>query len=193
MKKILLIGVISLLAGCTVGQSEFNCSKGDENALCASSRTIYHATDGDLPENTDIVYIKDGEAHQTNLAEINELKNEAVVSKSSDGAQPRTSVPYRFSYDGDVLRQDVKVLRIWIAPFVDKQDDLHLSTLVYTDIEKRKWHIGTVDRSSTGARSVAVRTSTAAITAEQTRGEESEQKYRPSEKDIKRMNRNLNN
>ncbi|WP_413694395.1 TraV family lipoprotein [Psychromonas sp. KJ10-2] len=32
-------------------------------------------------------------------------------------------------------------MRIWIAPWTDKSDDLYLSSLIYTDIENRKWNI----------------------------------------------------
>ncbi|GAM71767.1 conjugative transfer protein traV [Vibrio sp. JCM 19236] len=148
---------IAVLTGCTVGQSEFNCSAGDENALCASSRTIYKATDGEIKENETITYVKDGEKQQITLEELNKVNGLGVSEqqeKNSEGSisetqkrmgESKVSVPFTFSYDGQVLRKDVKVLRIWVAPWVDKSDDLHLSTLVYTDIEKRKWEVGTVD------------------------------------------------
>lgn len=77
----------------------------------------------------------------------NKKKNsEGSISETQKRmGESKVSVPFTFSYDGQVLRKDVKVLRIWVAPWVDKSDDLHLSTLVYTDIEKRKWEVGTVD------------------------------------------------
>lgn len=146
---------VGILSGCTVGQSEFNCSAGDDNALCGSSRTIYRATDGELKENTTLTYIKDGKVHQTTLAELDKLKNpnaqplqKSKISEISNSkGQLNQGVPFSFSYDGKVLRKEVQVLRIWIAPWVDKSDDLHLSTLVYTDIENRKWEVGTPDET----------------------------------------------
>lgn len=156
IKLLASMGVL-LLTGCTVGQSDFNCSSGDENALCASSRTLYKASNGDVKENEKITYIKDGEVHQTSLSELDGLKDKlesgsedqedekgGEKTKTTKNVQPeQMTVPLQFSYDGDVLRKDVRVLRIWVAPWVDKSDDLHLSTLIYTDIEKRKWEIGT--------------------------------------------------
>jgi conjugal transfer pilus assembly protein TraV len=157
---LMLSGAVSVLSGCTVGQSDFNCSSGDENALCASSRTIYRATDNELQENETITYIKDGEVHQTTLSELDSLKesisgernsesdNRTISEKKSSVSHSNTGtqqVPFQFNYDGEVLRKDVKVLRIWVAPFVDKNDDLHLSTLLYTDIEKRKWEVGSIE------------------------------------------------
>ncbi|PMK78544.1 type IV conjugative transfer system protein TraV [Vibrio breoganii] len=151
---------VAVLTGCTVGQSEFNCSAGDENALCASTRTIYKATDGEIQENETITYVKDGEVQQITLSELNEIKGLGVSVNhdvAEDGSisetqkpmiKSKVAVPFSFSYDGQVLRKDVRVLRIWVAPWVDKSDDLHLSTLVYTDIEKRKWEVGTVDEQA---------------------------------------------
>lgn len=197
IKLLASMGVL-LLTGCTVGQSDFNCSSGDENALCASSRTLYKASNGDIKENEKITYIKDGEVHQTTLSEINGLKdkleNESNDSKdkSNDkkgGEETKTTknvqleqmqVPLQFSYDGDVLRKDVRVLRIWVAPWVDKSDDLHLSTLIYTDIEKRKWEIGTqYQKSNVGATphlsSNSVKSDSKTVTQKQSYSK----KYRP--------------
>jgi conjugal transfer pilus assembly protein TraV len=142
----LLFLAVSGLTGCTVGQSDFNCSAGDENALCGSSRTIYHATDGDLQENETITFIEDGETRQVSLNELKKIKGGAVSEKKTSVSESsHNAVPFSFSYDGNVLRKDVEVMRIWIAPWVDKSDDLHLSTLFYTDIEKRKWEVGSIE------------------------------------------------
>ena len=151
MNLVKAIGVLlsaALLGGCAVGQSEFNCSSGDENALCGSSRTIYKATDGTLVTNDTLTYIEDGEPRQITLDELKDIENKKVASRISEisiyGAK-FNYVPQSFSFDGDVLRKDVKVLRVWVAPFVDTNDDLHLSSMVYTDIEERSWELGTVN------------------------------------------------
>ncbi|MEZ9922353.1 TraV family lipoprotein, partial [Vibrio breoganii] len=97
---------------------------------------------------------------QITISELNEIKGLGVSvthDVAEDGSisetkkpvvKSKVAVPFLFSYDGQVLRKDVRVLRIWVAPWVDKSDDLHLSTLVYTDIEKRKWEVGTVDEQA---------------------------------------------
>lgn len=142
----LAIALVSTISGCSglgVGQDEFNCSSGDENALCASSRTIYRATDGEIKENEKITYIKGGEVHQTNLSELKKFNSDLAISENyKHQAQSSMKAAPQFSYDGDVLRHDVKVLRVWIAPWIDRQDNLHSSQFIYTDIEARKWEIG---------------------------------------------------
>ena len=145
-KLFLVVTLVLTISGCSglgVGQDKFNCSSGDENALCASSRTIYRATGGELKENEKITYIKDGEAHQTNLSELKKFNSESAISENSNHqAKFSMKAAPQFSYDGDVLRHDVKVLRVWIAPWIDRQDNLHSSQFIYTDIEARKWEIG---------------------------------------------------
>lgn len=145
---------VSALSGCSIGQNEFNCSSGDGNALCGSSRTVYKATDGDLKENNTLTFIEEGEVRQITIDELNDIKNGGILEKNSTMQKYSTNdVPFSFSYDGEVLRKDVKVMRIWVAPWVDKSDDLHLSTMIYTDIEKRKWEVGTVlPESQTGVK-----------------------------------------
>lgn len=116
-----LVGAIS---GCSVGQNEFNCSAGDENAMCGSARTIYQATDGDLKTNDTLTYIENGEKKQVTLKELNQIQkgdesHAVTISEISNPKANSLEVPHAFSYDGDVLRKDVRVMRIWIAPFVD--------------------------------------------------------------------------
>ncbi len=154
LKLVTLFPVIAILGGCAVGQNDFTCSAGDENALCASSRTIYQATDGDLKTNDTITYVKDGERKQVTLSELNKLNkgdkgHVSGVSEISDHKAKSLRVPQSFSYDGDVLRKDVRVLRVWIAPFVDSKDNLHLSSMVYTDVAQRSWELGTVNPNQT--------------------------------------------
>ncbi|EKA5635897.1 type IV conjugative transfer system lipoprotein TraV [Vibrio navarrensis] len=150
MKNLTLVGLFAAsITGCTVGQNDFNCSAGDENALCGSSRTIYEATSGDLKTNDTITYVKDGDKQQITLEELKEIRNPEsstpTISEISGHVGQSNYAPFSFSYDGEVLRKDVRVFRVWIAPFVDSKDNLHLSSMVYTDIESRSWQLGTID------------------------------------------------
>ncbi|EGR0468561.1 type IV conjugative transfer system lipoprotein TraV [Vibrio cholerae] len=150
MKKLLGLAFVSLLAGCSVGQNDFNCSSGDENALCGSSRTIYEVTNGELKTNDTLTYVKDGKKQQMSVSDLKKMQkgdlyHAASISENSTHQADSLSVPLSFNFDGDVLRHDVRVMRIWIAPFVDSNDNLHLSSMVYTDIAHRSWQIGTID------------------------------------------------
>ena len=185
----LLFSIIAI-GGCTYGQNDFNCSSGDENAMCASTRTIYKATDGDIRENETITYVKDGEKQQITLQELSDLKSgESKISENSSTSSDSNRVPFAFSYDGDVLRTDVKVLRIWIAPFIDEHDDLNLSTLVYTDIEKRKWQVG----KKVSAQPQVAKSVLRSLPVENKESDKKEKKvYRPSESDVERLKKSNN-
>ncbi|GMQ49672.1 type IV conjugative transfer system lipoprotein TraV [Vibrio sp. 10N] len=158
------------LSGCSIGQSEFTCSMGSESSICASSRTIYKATNGDIEENETITYVEDGERKQMTVAEL-EAMREGTLSPDKKGeikkdnyaprndfkqintGKPKPKVvyvpatvvepkmPYSYSYDGQALRSDAKVMRIWISPWVDVNDTLHMSKVLFTDMEKKKWTI----------------------------------------------------
>jgi|GEM_PF-6644025 conjugal transfer pilus assembly protein TraV len=190
MSTKLLVGLtllIGALSGCTIGQSEFNCSRGDENALCASSRTVYKATDGDLKENETITYVKDGEPVQITLSELAKERGDySGISEISNHAANYQNVPHSFSYDGNVLRKDVRVMRVWIAPFTDTNDNLHMSTMVYTDIEDRKWEIGYSQLNAHSDISNVAVHKAEAVSKSKPEEDKPVNKFRPSSSDIKK-------
>ncbi|NGZ66615.1 type IV conjugative transfer system lipoprotein TraV [Vibrio aestuarianus subsp. cardii] len=198
-KNILLLICVAVLGGCSIGQSEFNCSRGDDNALCGSSRTIYAATNGELQENETLTFIENGEHKQVTLTEL----EQARTKKASDAAKAKngeiseifsdqanySKVPHKFSYDGQVLRTDVKVLRVWIAPYVDDTDDLNLSTLVYTDIEKKRWELDVNQEKIAKFRG---KTEEKLAINNFAVNEKPQKEYRPSEQDVQRIQTRMN-
>lgn len=40
------------------------------------------------------------------------------------------------------IREAPQVMRVWVAPYTDQNDDLHWPSFVYTEITKRRWSIG---------------------------------------------------
>lgn len=187
---LMIVCSVFALGGCAVGQNDFNCSSGDENALCGSSRTIYKATDGDLKTNDTLTYIKDGEKQQMTVSELKKLQNgdashNSSISEISKGKANSLSAPLSFSYDGDVLRKDVQTMRVWIAPFIDSNDNLHLSSMVYTDIAQKSWELGTVNpnKSLGSSLSPVIRVTSSISTSE----EIDQGKYRVPDKEKPRL------
>jgi conjugal transfer pilus assembly protein TraV len=41
-------------------------------------------------------------------------------------------------------------MRIWIAPWIDKNDDLHLPSFLYTEVQARKWNLGEQEFAGNG-------------------------------------------
>jgi conjugal transfer pilus assembly protein TraV len=40
------------------------------------------------------------------------------------------------------LRQASQVMRIWVAPWVDSNDNLNWATYVYTEVTPKRWSFG---------------------------------------------------
>jgi conjugal transfer pilus assembly protein TraV len=151
MKKALLIiaGICTMtLSGCaSIGQSDFSCKGYSEAGYkCKSAREVYDLTSGH-------------DFHPA--APVADDKHEAVSSDDSvrtakkrrDGedvdppaliqgyAPSRVQMPPLI--DGPTpVRTQAKVMRIWINSYEDQMGSLHSPSIVYNEIEERKWHFG---------------------------------------------------
>lgn len=120
--KIIAVIVILLLTGCsstfnTAGTSEFSCP-GMPGVMCKTPGQVYKMTQGDTLDAT---------ALDSKIARVKTINPVASISESN------TPMP---------IREPAKVMRIWIAPWTDKNDDLHWPSFVYTEIQQRKWRFG---------------------------------------------------
>ncbi|QRD62630.1 TraV family lipoprotein (plasmid) [Xanthomonas citri pv. citri] len=43
---------------------------------------------------------------------------------------------------GDAYREAAKIMRIYVAPWLDEEGDLHMGGHIYTEVEPRKWRVG---------------------------------------------------
>ncbi|WP_318473060.1 type IV conjugative transfer system lipoprotein TraV [Photobacterium leiognathi] len=147
-KKILTLVSPLLLAGCSIGQSEFNCSAGDDNALCGSTTAIITATNGELATNDTIRVHKDGEVVEVSASKFAGFNQNNLDPEHHQAQLSDVDVPHTYNYDGDALRTKEQVLRVWIAPWIEQDDVLHMSNVLYTDVQKRHWKI--VNNSNAG-------------------------------------------
>lgn len=119
-----------LLTGCTIGRSDFSCPMPNGIA-CMSAREVYNrSVAGDLN--------KDG---PTEVA--------GTGSAAGSGGQPPMDrfplAPWTNAPSLDApqpLRAPPKIMRIWVPPFEDKGGDLHMPSLVYVELEPRRWLVG---------------------------------------------------
>ena len=135
--------VLLVLSGCSglgIGGSEYGCPGMPAGIHCLPAREVYAAThDGGLAR-----------------AAPTRPRGDTVALSATRAAAPpgpRTGMPARlFSAalftvrpeDRTVpLRAPARVMRIWIAPWEDRDGDLVLSGYRYTEIEPRRWVIGT--------------------------------------------------
>lgn len=121
-----LIGVL-LLAGCAIGKSDFTCSGIPEGVSCLSASQVYEAskhTDGPVTGNPEGRETEEGQGPAGSGPKPLSMMAPAIT----DGALP--------------LRTPSRVMRIWIAPWETEDSDLHLTKLIYTEIEPRRWMVG---------------------------------------------------
>lgn len=122
MKRILALAVmIGALQGCsilnTVANNEFSCPGMPNGVSCKTPREVYNMTNGDKAASSG-----------TAAGDV-----PTYVFATKPGSGQLAPVP--------VLEQ-AKVMRVWIAPWVDSNKDLHWPGLMFTEIRPRKWHFG---------------------------------------------------
>lgn len=110
----LLTGLLALMIqGCSlfgVGESEYACPEPGKG-VCKSARQIYQDTDDMPTENLLSIPPK-----------IHTAPNLSLVTPEA--------IPNR---------TPAQILRIWIAPWVDREGNWHSGSVVMTDIAPRDW------------------------------------------------------
>lgn len=144
-------------SGCSVlntGEEEFACSGMPGSIYCHSARDVYKATnDGTVPTPVG----KDGAYNEdcTDCVRSEDVNPELGASTQADGNEAKGGKAKTLAVKDDELinnyvtpalpdrpvpiRTPSQVMRIWIAPYVDKKGDLQSPGFVYTEIEPRRW------------------------------------------------------
>lgn len=128
--SVLLVLATTALAGCSgigIGKSEFSCSKERETGLpCASPQEVYASTNG------------------ANWQPPKSSAGQAPAAIERTAAVMPMTPP---NYPAPVL-EPARVMRIWIAPWVDEGQTLHWPSYVFTEVTPRKWSYGNSDFSA---------------------------------------------
>lgn len=135
-----------LIAGCasvvnTAGSGEYACPGMPTGVVCKTPAAVYKSTNGDptvtdfdTPIGSQSVAALDATFAPSPSSTAATLLNQPVVSSTKVLARP-TPGP-------KPVREPAKVLRVWIAPWVDKNDNLHLAQILYTEVTPRTWSVG---------------------------------------------------
>ena len=133
-----------VLSGCsstlnTAGKSDFAC---DTNGACPTPLEVYqdtHATprqvgNGRTPDSWKAGADKSGKLNSSKDAE--ELRLDLAMLAPSSQMLVAAEPPAR------PLREASQVMRIWIAPWIDTNDNLNWSGYVYTEVTPKRWSYG---------------------------------------------------
>lgn len=155
MKKVALVFsvvAVSSLSGCAsmmnTGQTDkFGCTGMPHGSICKTPVEVYQDTNGSLN-----AYSK--RAAQASVSE--EQKGQAKRPDDDDKAlalvEKKHPVLQKVTGAPTPVREPAKVMRIWIAPWTDKNDALHWPSYVYVEVEPRKWAFGTQRQNWRGMR-----------------------------------------
>ena len=132
---ILTVAVLS--SGCSSmfnpgsASSDFDCPGMPKGVVCKTPREVYKLTNG---ENSSVTAANLKQTLPNNrIVEPKNKKDEVIgpaFVQSDGGIQP------------EPLVTQTKVLRVWVAPWVDKGNDLHWPGLMFVKIQKSEWNYG---------------------------------------------------
>ena len=121
------------------GKSEFAC-KAPDGVVCTSVSGVYaNAMAGALPAQKDSDRAEVADSHKpTHAASVEPEHKESGGEPSPYGApSPATGSPL----PGTPLLSPPKVLRLWLAPWVDGDGDLHDASYLYVMWHRGEWQI----------------------------------------------------
>ncbi len=145
--KLMLIIATIFINGCSslgIGENDFKCELGANDGYCASASEVYKLTSPPLVFNKNMkndVSLSDIK-NKSDVSNNGNNKNKANAEYINESKIEQVQDMYSYSDQSVPIRTPTRVMRIWIAPWIDSSDSLNMSGLVYTDIETRKWTIG---------------------------------------------------
>lgn len=143
MKKFFAASLMMMaLSGCTsmmsIGSPEYACKGMPEGVTCVSARDVYTATESDN--------------YQTQLMREQHAGKSAAKADSDTDPAGGTRVLYRETGNNAPvparaqnplpIRTQAVVMRIAVDPWEDDNGDLYVPGYIYTEIEPRRWEIG---------------------------------------------------
>ncbi len=129
------------LQGCGalgLGEEEFSCDTNGNGEACTSTWDMYEKTNnGNRPQQQESTEGKDGK--QGSAANLDSAipgngESDFVIDEYVSPRLPNGPVP---------VRTPPHVLRVWVAPYEDTEGDFQVSGYVYTEVEPRRWTLGT--------------------------------------------------
>lgn len=163
MKRLVFLTLTTIaLSACMPYSKNYGCKGYPDGVACVDMQTVYEEThnrdrltQSDI-QGSDSSGSGDPHKHERHSKSYTGKKagqpdiptGEMVEKQYQDYPQePDPTITPDYTLP---IRKPASVMRIWIAPWVDENDDLMMSGYVYSEIKKRTWNIGepTVDGRS---------------------------------------------
>lgn len=133
-------------AGMGVGNDSYSCTGLPQGVSCKSVRDVYEMTND--KENLQVLDADGG------LSEQDVSQGVLVPSRKGKKIEPEvvSTVDEHNESPAAPIRTPANIIRIWIAPWVDKEDVLSMGGYLFCELEERTWRVGTSQTS--GAKSL---------------------------------------
>ena len=107
---------------------------------CKTPAAVFNSTNGELPVSDFDTQLGAATLANGGVASNGMSLPEPVMVKVQQAsfATAASSVPK----GPRPVREAAKVVRIWIAPWIDQQDNLHLAQTQYSEVTPRTWTVG---------------------------------------------------
>lgn len=147
--KTRLLSVLALLSGSFIftgcgslalGDEEFSCKLNNTGVPCASTAQMYEMThDGNTPRKIAAEQKKSATSGTGEKVEkASNGESDFVLDNYVTNRLPNEPIP---------VRTPPQVMRIWVAPYEDKDGDFVMSGYVYTEVSPRRWTLGVNSQS----------------------------------------------
>lgn len=119
-----------------VGNGDFSCPGMPMGVTCKTPAAVYKSSNGTIAP-TEFDEVMPG-------AKKAQMESAQAPIGNFTGYSTSTNIGPR------PVREPAQVVRIWIAPWIDKSDNLNLASYQYTEIAPRTWSLGKTEASVAG-------------------------------------------
>jgi len=147
-RTLVSLAVLAALGGCAIGQSDYSCKGLPDAVTCMTTGEAYEATRGSpyginvMPGKPSAQTVEGGEE---SVDEPGVPLNQKVPKPYTVAAGPGVTVDLQ--NDMVPLRTPAIVMRIYILPWESEDGDLQVAKLIFSEVEERRWVIGTTGQS----------------------------------------------
>jgi conjugal transfer pilus assembly protein TraV len=156
-----VVGALVMLTGCGV---KYQCPT-PTGVACMSAPQVYKLTNA--PGQAGIEAAEGALTYKGHYRPGKRHVASAAETVAAGG--PVTPLPK----PGDVIpiREQARVMRVWIAPWIDVNGNLNMATRVYTEIQHKRWSVGEpAVQDSTNFFPLQVEEASSAVSATNTTG-----------------------
>ena len=141
--SIVALALIAGVAGCStasgIGRGDFSCAGPTPGTACIDSMSVYEITSDPQLQEAVIAELQRAAEKEEEVDPHEVLAR--IRAQHSPVTESVSNIIEPISQPKPILKP-AQVVRIWIAPWVDRKGDLHMPGYVFSEITPRRWELG---------------------------------------------------